>query len=178
MPFCWFLHCLYVCILLHQKQWFHCVSRCIISHDVKDVCKRKIKANRDEKRSLQNGKISANLFKKICEYHGKDDELIKNYLLKFQLAVKIDDDELFIPSLVSGKVSLSVSKAEFHICLFQGKNISESLSEKQHFSHEVLVRFCNTIAVGAFEKVLITLMQKKEKVIIDQILCQKIGKHI
>ena len=62
--------------------------------------------------------MASNLFKKICEFHGKDDELIKNYLLKFKLAVKIDDDELFIPSLVSGKVSLSVSKAEFHICLF------------------------------------------------------------
>ena len=89
--------------------------RCIISHDVKDVCKKKIKPNPDENEiflyqihSLHNGKMAANLFKKICEYHGKDETLIKNYLLKFELAVKIDNDDLFIPSLVSGKVCLSV----------------------------------------------------------------------
>ena len=40
------------------------------------------------------------------------------------------------------------------------------------------MRFCNKSAVGAFEKVLVTLMQEKEKVIVNKILCQKIGKHL
>ena len=75
---------------------------------MKDVCKRKIKSNEDEQKLLLNGRMTANLFKEICKYHGKDEKLIKNYLLKLELAFKIDNDELFIPSLVSGKVSKSV----------------------------------------------------------------------
>ena len=71
-----------------------------------------------------------------------------------------------------------VIKLSYLFGFFQGKNISEILNEKKHVWHEVLVRFCNKIAIGAFEKVLVTLMQKKQKVILDKILCQKIGKHI
>ena len=65
-----------------------------------------------------------------------------------------------------------------YLFVFQCENMSEILNEKKHVSHEVLVRFGNKIAVGAFEKVLVTLMQKKQKVILNKILCQKIGKYI
>ena len=79
--------------------------RCIICHDVKEVC-RQFPDHQSEAKLLQDGILPANLFNRICEHRGKDEKLIKNYLLKFSLAVELDDAQLFIPSLVSTRTKV------------------------------------------------------------------------
>ena len=72
---------------------------------MKEVCK-KFPDYQTEAKELNNGVLPANLFKKICEHHGKDEKLIRNYLLKFEFAVELEDGKLFIPSLVPGRTKV------------------------------------------------------------------------
>ena len=73
-----------------------------MSHDIEKQC-RKIPGLKNEKLELRKGIATANLFNEICKMHGKNDEHIRTYLLKFELAVELKDGDLFIPAIVSEK---------------------------------------------------------------------------
>ena len=76
------------------------VFRCVIRHDLQDVCS-KIPGLKKEKLKLKLGIVGAKLFAKLCSNDGKQKDLIQSYLLKFGLAVKLKDGNIFIPSIVS-----------------------------------------------------------------------------
>ena len=64
---------------------------------INEISGKREELNQDQA-EIQNGVIRDSLFKKLC---GKEHTLIRSYLLKFELAVELEDGEVFIPSLVS-----------------------------------------------------------------------------
>ena len=90
LPF--FLNCLLIVLYIYTpivllKQSYFC--RCIISHDIEKECSHKIPGFNKEKLELPKGVVHANLFKEICKTEGKEEEVIKTYLLALELAVEM-----------------------------------------------------------------------------------------
>ena len=54
-----------------------------------------------EKLDLKKGILHQNLFRELCKNQEIDDKLVKTYLFNFDLAVNLNKDQLFIPSIVS-----------------------------------------------------------------------------
>ena len=78
----------------------------------------KISGLKDEEHALKLGIVGAKLFAKLCLKDGKQEELIRSYLLKFGLAVELKDGKLFIPSIVSeDTVSIIVLNSNHFIYL-------------------------------------------------------------
>ena len=73
----------------------------MISHDIEKDCS-KIPGLKKEKLELLKGVVHADLFKKICEKKGKEEKVIKRYLLALKLGVELKDSQIFIPAIVSG----------------------------------------------------------------------------
>ena len=70
----------------------------------------KIPGLKNEKLELKKGVVTANLFKEICQMEGKNEEIIKTYLLNFELAVELNQTgDIFIPSIVSEKNKVRIN---------------------------------------------------------------------
>ena len=80
----------------------------IISHDIHETCQELKKGKLDKCRQdieskLKKGFVTERLFNEIFKLNGREPEAkkIKNYLVALDLAVDMENGELFIPSLVS-----------------------------------------------------------------------------
>ena len=71
-----------------------------------------------EKLDLKKGILHQNLFRELCKNKEIDDELVKTYLLNFDLAVQLNEDELFIPSVVSGTHKVTYFMPFFLLWIF------------------------------------------------------------
>jgi hypothetical protein len=59
---------------------------------------------------LKKGVVPANLFEKICQMQGKNEKIIRTYLLNFELAVELNQKgDIFIPSIVSEKNEVRIN---------------------------------------------------------------------
>ena len=74
------------------------IIRCIISHDTIEKVDKIADQNQ-----LKKGFMTVSMFEKLCQNGEKETnaENIKTYLVALGLAVKAEDDLLFIPALVS-----------------------------------------------------------------------------
>ena len=72
--------------------------RCVINHEVID-CFDTIR----EKRKIRQGLLTRDMFKRLCDRGGKggEEENLRNYILALNLAVELNDGEIFIPSIVA-----------------------------------------------------------------------------
>ena len=82
--------------------------RLIISHDIHQKCQEHKKGKLfhcavDIESKLKKGFVTERLFNEIFKLRGREQEAkrIKDYLLALNLAVNMENGQLFIPSLVS-----------------------------------------------------------------------------
>ena len=82
--------------------------RVIISHDIHETCQNHKKGKlfscaQDIESKLKKGLVTEKLFNEIFKLSGREAEAkkIKDYLLALNLAVDMENGQLFIPSLVS-----------------------------------------------------------------------------
>ena len=56
-----------------------------------------------EKRKIRQGLLTRDMFKRLCHRGGKgpEEENLRNYILALNLAVELNDGEIFIPSIVA-----------------------------------------------------------------------------
>ena len=75
------------------------LCRCVISHKSAQNCS-KVK-DRD---AMKKGLVSQELFRELCEKGGvRDKDTLRRYCLELELAVNLEDGNLFIPALASDK---------------------------------------------------------------------------
>jgi hypothetical protein len=97
--------CILVKLSIITLLLFH---RVIISHDIQETCQKHkngklFSCTQDIESKLKKGLVTEKLFNEIFKLSGKEAEAkkIKDYLLALNLAVDMENGQLFIPSLVS-----------------------------------------------------------------------------
>ena len=115
------------------------------------------------------------MFKKLCikEGKGEEEDDLRNYILGLGLAEELNDEEIFIPSLVPDNNMVGISLYK------KIKNLYSKVPAILDSDVDLWVKFTrNKFPVGGFEKILCLLAKMCQDFSIHSTSFQKIGSNL